>query len=136
MSHKATLTVTSLLSVLFLGLHVTSDFIHNAGELSLQGVLIVSGFLALVLYGTLLLAERKSGYVIIILGGIAALGMPVIHLMSERGVASALNRSSAYFFVFTLQLLGVTGLFSIILSVRGLWSLRRGQLRPPGAALK
>ena len=129
MSHKTALTTTSLLSILFLALHVTSDFIHNAGELSLQGVLIVSGFLALILYGTLILADRKSGYVIMILGGISAVGMPILHLMSERGVASALNRTSAYFFVFTLQLLGITGLFSIVLSVRGLWMMRSGQAR-------
>ena len=39
------------------------------------------------------------------------------------------NSSGAFFFVWTLIALGVTALFSVILSVRGLWSLRRGQPR-------
>jgi hypothetical protein len=44
------------------------------------------------------------------------------------GVASSLaNSSGHFFFVWTLIAIGVTGLFSVILSVRGLWSLRRGQ---------
>ncbi|MCA1614479.1 MAG: hypothetical protein LC800_10175 [Acidobacteria bacterium] len=34
-----------------------------------------------------------------------------------------------FFFVWTLIALGVTTLFSVILSARGLWSLRRGQPR-------
>jgi hypothetical protein len=32
-------------------------------------------------------------------------------------------------FVWTLHALGVIGLFTFILAVRGLWSLRRGQPR-------
>jgi hypothetical protein len=35
----------------------------------------------------------------------------------------------AFFFVWTLIALGVTALFSVILSAHGLWSLRRGQSR-------
>ena len=31
------------------------------------------------------------------------------------------------FFIWTILALGVTALFSLILSARGLWSLRRGQ---------
>jgi uncharacterized membrane protein YGL010W len=34
-----------------------------------------------------------------------------------------------FFFVWTLLALGVTAVFSVILSARGLWSLRRGQQR-------
>jgi len=34
-----------------------------------------------------------------------------------------------YFFVWTLLALGVTGLFSLILSARGLWSRQWGQPR-------
>ena len=46
------------------------------------------------------------------------------------GVASGIaNSSGGFFFVWTLIALGVTGLFSVILSARGLWSLRRGRSR-------
>jgi len=37
--------------------------------------------------------------------------------------------SPAFLFVWTLHALGVTGMFFLILSARGLWNLRRGQPR-------
>jgi len=37
--------------------------------------------------------------------------------------------SGGFFFVWTLLALGVTAVFSVILSARGLWSLRRVQPR-------
>ena len=129
MKQSTLLTVTSLLSILFLTFHLTSDFLHNAGELSLQGVLISALFLVVLLWGTLVLAERRSGHVIMLLGSLFALGMPVIHLMRASGVAGALARPDAFFFVWILLALGVTGLFSAVLSVRGLVSLQRGQPR-------
>ena len=83
------------------------------------------------LYGTLVLAERRSGYIIMLVGAILALGMPVAHVMGAGGVfRGQIARSSpAFLFVWTLHALGVTGMFSLILSVRGLWSLRWGQPR-------
>jgi hypothetical protein len=45
------------------------------------------------------------------------------------GVASGIaNSSGGFFFVWTLIALGVTALISVILSVRGLWRLRRTQI--------
>ncbi len=127
MKQSALLTVTSLLSVFFLSLHVTSDFLHNAGELSLRGLFISALILVVLLYGTLVLAERRSGHVIMLLGALAALGMPVIHLMTERGVAGAIDRPYAFIFVWALLCLGVTGLLSFFLAVQGLLRLHRGQ---------
>jgi hypothetical protein len=79
------------------------------------------------LYGTLVLGERRSGHVIMLLGSIIAMGMPVIHAMAADGVfRGAIARSSpAFLFVWTLHALGVLGMFSFVLAVRGLWSLRR-----------
>jgi hypothetical protein len=37
--------------------------------------------------------------------------------------------SPAFLFVWTFHVLGVTGMLSLILSVQGLWRLRRGQAR-------
>ena len=46
------------------------------------------------------------------------------------GVASGIaNSSGGFFFVWTLIALGVTALFSIVLSLRGLWSPQWGQSR-------
>ena len=76
-----------------------------------------------------MLAERRSGHVIMLLGSLVALLMPVLHLMRARGVADALARPDASFFVWILLALGVTGLFSAVLAVRGLVNLRRGRPR-------
>jgi hypothetical protein len=71
----------------------------------------------------LVLAGRRSGYVIILLGSLLALGVPVLHMKGKGvGVASLIATSSGgfFFFVWTLIALGVTGRFSTVLSARGL----------------
>lgn len=90
------------------------------------------------LYGTLVLAGRRSGYVIVLLFSLLSLAAPYFHIMVGRGVgigSRTFNSSGAFFFIWTMIALGVTGLFSVILSARGLWMLRRGQpgspTRPP-----
>jgi hypothetical protein len=46
--------------------------------------------------------------------------------MTGKGVGGEIAKSSgAFFFIWTIIALGVTALISVILSVRGLWSLRR-----------
>src|ERR1051326_2091084 len=58
------------------------------------------------------------------------IGHPVIH-MKGAGVGAQVAKapSGAFFFVWTLIALGVTALFSVILSARGLWSPQWGQSR-------
>ena len=129
MKQSTLLTVSSLLSILFLTFHLTSDFLHDPGELSLQSLLIAALILVVLLWGTLVLAERRSGHVIMLLGSLVALAMPVMHLRRARGVADALARPDASFFVWILLALGVTGLFAAVLSVRGLLNLQRGRPR-------
>ena len=68
-----------------------------------------------------MLAERRSGYIITLLGSLLGLAVPVIH-MKGAGVGGAIAKSSgAFFFIWTLLALGVTALFSVILSARALW---------------
>ena len=58
---------------------------------------------------------------IILLGSLLGSLVPVIH-MKGAGVGGAIAQSSgAFFFIWTLVALGVTALFSVILSARGLW---------------
>jgi hypothetical protein len=131
MKNNSMLTIASLLSILFMTLHLTSDTIHarvgtaEAGGSTLVGVPV----LVVWLYGTLVLAERRSGHIIMLVGSLIALGMPVIHVMGAGGVfhGQIARSSPAFLFVWTLHVLGVTGMFSFILAVSGLWSLRRGQ---------
>jgi TRAP-type C4-dicarboxylate transport system permease small subunit len=71
----------------------------------------------------LLLAERVSGHVIMFLGGLVALGMPIIH-RNNGFTATVAKAPGGLFFIWTLVALGVTGGLAMILSVRGLWNLR------------
>jgi hypothetical protein len=79
----------------------------------------------------LVLTERRSGYLIMLFGSLLSLVVPIIHMKGKGvGVTSSIGHSSGhFFFVWTLIAIGVTGLFSLILSARGLWSLpwRRAQ---------
>jgi len=108
--------------------HLTDDIVRGmepGGVSTLVGVLI----LVVWLYGTLVLAERRSGYVIILLGSIGGSGVLVVHMMGAGLVGGEIaNSSGVFFWVWTLIALGVTAL-SVILSARGLWSLQWGQSR-------
>jgi hypothetical protein len=129
MKHKVTLTITSLLSMLFFVFHWADDMVRGfapGGVSSLGGVLI----LVVWLHGTLVLADRRSGHVIMLLGSLGALGILVLHMSGAGLVGGRIaNSSGIFFWVWTLLALGVTGAFSAILSTLGLWSLRRGQSR-------
>jgi hypothetical protein len=128
MKHNVMLIVASLLSILFLTFHLTDDIVRGMEKGGASNLVAVP-ILVVWLYGTLVLAERRSGYVIILLGSLLGAGVPVIHMMG-KGVGGKIAQSSGgFFFVWTLLALGVTALFSAILSVRGLWSLQRGQPR-------
>ncbi|HEX9120525.1 MAG TPA: hypothetical protein VF840_08295 [Terriglobales bacterium] len=113
--------------------HLTSDILRaRAGTPEAGGsTLILVPILVLWLYGTLVLAERRSGYVIMLVGSLFALGMPVIHVRGAAGVFSGqfAKSNGDFLFVWTLHALGVTGISSLILSGHGLWSLQRGQSR-------
>ena len=130
MKHSVMLTIASLLSILFLTFHLTDDIVRGFEKGGVSNLTAVPIFVVW-LYGTLVLAERRSGYIIILLGSLLGLGVPVIHMMGNGvGVGGNIaNSSGAFFFVWTLIALGVTTLFSPILSARGLWSLRGGKPR-------
>jgi hypothetical protein len=126
MKHSVLLTITSLLSILYMTFHLADDVVRGMEP---GGIKNVIGVLMMVvwLYGTLVLAERRSGYIIILLGSLLGSGVPVVHMMGS-GLAGGkiANSSGAFFFVWTLIALQVTAIFSLILSVRGLWSKTRG----------
>jgi hypothetical protein len=126
MKHNLYLTISSLLTLLLLTFHLADDIVRGferGGLANLTAVPIV----VLWLYATLVLAGRRSGYIIILLGSLLGMFVPVIHMKGRGvGVASSIgNTSGAFFFVWTLIAIGVTSLFSVVLVVHGLWSLRR-----------
>lgn len=131
MKNSSMLSITFLLLVLLLTFHLADDIRrgYEPGGLSnLVGGVLIS---VVLLYGTTVLFERRSGYIIMLLGSLFSLVVPIIH-MKGRGVgitSRAPTYSGHFFFVWTLLAIGVLGLFSAILAARGLWSLpwRRSQ---------
>jgi hypothetical protein len=127
MTDKATLTVTSLISIILFTFHWSYEMangMETGGTSGLGGILI----LLVWLYGTLALAGRRSGYFITLLGGIFGLGVLIIHMRGVGLVGGRIaNTSGILYWVWANIVLGVTSSFSAILSARALWGLRRGQ---------
>ena len=121
MKQTAILTTTSLLSILFMTFHLTDDILFKMARPGLVNLFAVLIFVVW-LYGTLALAERRAGYIIIFLGSLLGLVVPVVHMKGAGGVVGGeIGKSSeAFFFVWTLLALGVTAMFSVVLSARAL----------------
>ncbi len=129
MKHNVMLTIASLLSILFFTFHLADDIVRGFEKGGASNLTAVPIFVVW-LYGTLVLAGRRSGYIIILLASLLSLGVLVLHTRGAGLVGGRIaNTSGVFFWVWTLLALGVTALFSAILSARGLWSLRRGQSR-------
>ena len=127
MKHQLTLTITSLLSILLCSFHLTDDIVRGFEKGGLANLTAVPIFV-LWLYGTLVLAGRRSGYVVILLASLLGMGVPVLHTWGSGLVGGRIaNSSGIFFWVWTLIALAVTSLFSVILAAQGLWSLRRNK---------
>ncbi len=126
MKENAIVVVTSLLSIVLLTLHVTDDIVRGISKAEPSNTALL--ILAVLLYGTLVLAERRSGHVIMLLVGLFAVAMPVIHMRGAH-YGEIAKSAGGFFFVWTLWALGGLGGVTVMLSARGLWGLRRGQPR-------
>jgi hypothetical protein len=122
MRHHTTLTRASLFSILLLSFHLADDVVRGfePGKLS---TMIGVGLLAVWLYATVALAERRPRYVILLLFSFLASGVPVIHMTGAGLVGGRIaNSSGMFFWVWTHIALGVTAIVSVMLSARALWA--------------
>ncbi len=122
MKPHALLVVTSLLSILLLTLHVTDDIVRGISNAEPANTALL--VLVVLLYGTLVLAERRSGHVIMLLVGLLAAAMPVMHMRGTHYPEIA-RSPGGFFFVWTLWALGGLGGLTFTLAARELWRLRR-----------
>ena len=124
MKESVMLRIASVLSILFFMSHVADDIVRGYEE---GGVSNLTAILIFVfwLYGTMVLGERRSGYVIMLLGGLFALVVPLAHMRGAGVGVRIAKTDGAFFFAWTLLAIGVTGLFSVILAARALWSWKR-----------
>ena len=130
MKQTTILTVMSLLSIFLFTAHVADDIVRGIekGGLPNLGTIPIA---VLWLFGTLALAGKRSGIIIVLIFSFLGMGIPVLHMMGKGiGIGARLAKYPGhFFFVFTLLALGVTTMFSVILCVRTLWSMRRSEAR-------
>ncbi len=130
MKESVMLKIASVLSILFFSFHLADDIVRRyepGGVWNLTAILIFVFWLS----GTLVLGERRSGVVIMLLGGLFALVVPIAHMRGAGVGVRVAKTDGAFFFVWTMLAIGVTGLFSVILGVRELWSLKRARRISP-----
>ncbi len=98
MKQTAMLTTASLLTILLMTFHLAGDILFQMSPAGLSNLFAVFLFVVL-LYGTLLLAGRRAGYIIIFFESVLGLVMPVVHMKGTRGVIGGeIGNSSEGFF--------------------------------------
>jgi hypothetical protein len=124
------LPVTSLLAILLASFHLVDDIVYGSDKSVALNVLMVA-ILAVWLYGTLTLSERRAGHIIMLLGSLIGLTIFFVHVTGTGGLQGIeiAKMSGAFFFVWTLLALAVVSLLSLVLSAQGLWSLLRSKAR-------
>ena len=121
MRPAVTLTLSSLLSMVLFSFHWADEISRGmeSGQMDSIGGIVI---LVVWLVGTVVLAERRSGYVITLLGGILGVGVLILHMQGAGLVSRRIaDTPGIFFWVWTLITLGVTSALSLILSVLGLW---------------
>ena len=111
---------TSLLAIFFITLHYTDDVIRKVRGMDQGGVAVLIAVLMLVvwLYAILVLAERKSGYIISLIMSLLNSLIPLGHLTGMAGEATPgeILTSSGPFFVWVVIALALTLFPALILS--------------------
>src|ERR1700674_780251 len=97
MKNSVMLTIASLLLLLFLTFHLADDIVRGFEPGGLSNLVVVVLISAVWLYGTLVLTERRSGYIIMFLLSLFSLVVPYVHMKGKGvGVASRLAGTSGH----------------------------------------
>lgn len=114
------LALMSLISLVLLSVHVADDYIQGFDKHVVNNPY---GILIFVLWGCgiFLFRERVIGQVILLLGGLFAAAMPILHLNGHFPAEFA-RANGAFRFVWTLYAVGTTGALTVILAARELFS--------------
>src|SRR5258707_15583439 len=99
MKNSVMLTISSLLFLLFLTFPLAGDIVYGWEPGGLPNLIMVVPFSVVWLYGTLALAERRSGYIIMFLLSLFSLVLPYIHIRGKGvGITTRLANTSGHFF--------------------------------------
>ena len=125
MNRTTTLLVTSVLSAILFALHWVDEItrgLEQAKLANLPGIAILIVWLS----GPLVFGARRTGYIIMLIGGILGLGVLVLHMSGNGLVGGRIaNTDGVFFWVLTAVALGVTSTISGILAGLGLWKDRK-----------
>src|SRR5207247_63789 len=104
MKQSVMLTIASLLLLLFLTFHLADDIVRGFEPGGLSNLVVTVLISVVWLYGTLVLAERRSGYIIMLLLSLFSLVVPIVHMKGKGvGITSRLGHTGGhFFFVWTL----------------------------------
>jgi hypothetical protein len=127
MKPRVLLTGTTLITALFLTLHVADDIARGMDTIRLYS-LIAMFVLGLWLYGMLVLTGRGWGYILQFLFSILGLGVVIIHLKGAHMGQIAVS-SGGVVFVWVLFVIGTASFMSMLLCLHGLLTLGKGQPR-------
>lgn len=127
------LTAASLLSILLMTFHLTDDIVRGMESGGTENLLAIPIFVAW-LYAAVVLGERRSGQLLMLLGSFLGAFVPVLHFRAAGGVAGGGIAASngAFFWVWTLVALGVSSVFAFLLAARALWGGLRARASSPG----
>jgi len=129
MKRNVLLTITSLLSILLLTFHISDEIARGMEQAGLNMVIPMI-VVAVWLYGALVLAGRRSGYIIMLIVAIFGTGIPILHMSGTAGLIGgkiAVDSSGAFFWAWGNWTLCVISIFSLFLAVRCLWDPRWAQ---------
>jgi len=127
MPNSRTLVVLSLLANALVLLHVSDDIVRGfePGGLKHLQTLFTMG---LWLYGTVALSGRRSGYILMLLGGLLGTLVSIAHMRGAGYVGGRIaNTDGILLWVYTQLALGVIASVAAVLAAQALWSLRRSR---------
>ena len=125
MKHNVTLTITSLISIFLVLLHVSEDIARGFEPGGLQHIQTILT-MAVWMYAAVALAERRAKYILLVLGSLLGVAVSIAHMRGAGLVGGRVAGSSGLLlWVMTALTLGVTASVSVVLSARGLWSVWR-----------
>ena len=124
MTDHRTLILSSMTSVVLFSLHWADEIARGIERGTIDSTWGGFAILFVWLYGTLAIGERRSGLLIMLVGGLLAAVVPVLHMQGNGVVGGriAVGSSGALFWVWTNIALGASGLVSFALAVRVWWT--------------
>src|SRR5438477_6288774 len=105
MNHHRLLTILSVLAIVLMAGHVADDFILGFDKGVVRNWYGISIWVVW-LCGLVFWRDRLIGRIILLLGGVIALGMPIIHLNGRGYGDEFLHSGAAFRFIWTLYILG------------------------------